>query len=132
MLPLWWWLSLESIPRSRPGRASTSRSVCLSIKVQKPPIPSFDGHSTDESEDLLAFHSHTLMLKSDQGTEVLRAQGGRVISVCGLGRTRNIAATTAYSGIAGVYFEGIDYRRDLVPAQKNSQDSFLTSGVPKG
>ncbi|KAH7173600.1 phosphoribosylglycinamide synthetase [Fusarium flagelliforme] len=56
---------------------------------------------------------YTFFSSTDQGVQTLRARGGRVISVCGLGSTRDIAAERAYSGMAGINFRDIDYRHDL-------------------
>ena len=64
-------------------------------------------------KDIYMFHSHTFFSSADQGSRTLRARGGRVISVCGLGSTRDMAAERAYFGMTGINFGDIDYRHDL-------------------
>lgn len=71
------------------------------------------GNETDVSGDILIFQSHASLSDLSQGIRRLQARGGRVISVCGIGTTRDIAAQRAYSGMACVNLAGIDYRHDL-------------------
>jgi phosphoribosylamine--glycine ligase len=56
----------------------------------------------------IVFHSGT---KLDGDTFV--TDGGRVLSVTGLGDTLESALTTAYAGMAQIHFEGMYFRRDI-------------------
>ena len=54
------------------------------------------------------FHAGTKMLNGKVVTN-----GGRVLSVCGLGETMEIARQKAYEGASKIHFEGMQIRRDI-------------------
>ena len=59
--------------------------------------------------DTLVFHAGTR--RDDDGT--LRASGGRVLCVTALGDSVRIAQSRAYDTIAGIHFDGMQWRRDI-------------------
>jgi phosphoribosylamine--glycine ligase len=61
-----------------------------------------------ESPDAVVFHAST----AAQGGGVVTA-GGRVLCVTALGDSVKIAQQRAYETLAGVHFEGAQYRRDI-------------------
>ena len=60
------------------------------------------------SKDCLVFHAGT---RQDKGQVV--TDGGRVLSVTGLGADVQTAADRAYAGLRSIHFDGIHYRRDI-------------------
>jgi phosphoribosylamine--glycine ligase len=62
------------------------------------------------SPDCLVFHAGTRL--NPGGSETL-TDGGRVLSVTGLGADVREAAGRAYAGLDQIRFEGIHYRRDI-------------------
>jgi phosphoribosylamine--glycine ligase len=65
--------------------------------------------------DCLVFHAGTRA----QDGQVL-TDGGRVLSVTGLGATLAEAAERAYSGIDRIHFEGMHFRRDIAARALNT------------
>ncbi|MEO0096916.1 MAG: phosphoribosylamine--glycine ligase [candidate division WOR-3 bacterium] len=61
----------------------------------------------DEEKNLI-FHSGTQKRNSE-----LYTSGGRVLSVCGIGKDLKEARDNAYSLIENVYFEGMHFRKDI-------------------
>jgi len=61
-----------------------------------------------KDEDTIIFHAGT---KNDGGTLV--TNGGRVLSVCGLARNLEAAASKAYNAIDKIEFEHMFFRRDI-------------------
>jgi len=61
-----------------------------------------------EAEDLLVFHAGT----SRQGKRLL-TEGGRVLSVVGLGPDVPAAATRAYAAVDGIDYAGKTFRTDI-------------------
>jgi phosphoribosylamine--glycine ligase len=61
-----------------------------------------------ETADLLVFHAGTKRVGGR-----LRASGGRVLGVTGLGPTLEAARERAYAGVAGVRFAGAAWRTDI-------------------
>jgi phosphoribosylamine--glycine ligase len=70
------------------------------------PIRGLDGAAA--LEDVLVFHAGT----ARRGDEVVTA-GGRVLTVVGRGGTFEEAIARAYSGVAKISFDGMQYRRDI-------------------
>jgi phosphoribosylamine--glycine ligase len=62
-----------------------------------------------ECPDAVVFHAGTAAV---QGGGVVTA-GGRVLCVTALGDSVKIAQHRAYEALAGVRFEGAQYRRDI-------------------
>jgi phosphoribosylamine--glycine ligase len=60
------------------------------------------------SEDLHVFHSGTAL----QGGQLVTA-GGRVLCVTALGDNIKQAQKRAYEGLAGIHFDGMQYRHDI-------------------
>jgi phosphoribosylamine--glycine ligase len=56
----------------------------------------------------MVFHSGTVRRRDEYLTD-----GGRVLSVTGLGDTLEAALTTAYAGLAHINFDGMHFRRDI-------------------
>ena len=61
-----------------------------------------------DRDDCKIFHAGTALA----GTEVVTS-GGRVLCVTALGETVRLAQRTAYTAVAGVRFEGMQYRKDI-------------------
>ena len=61
-----------------------------------------------ESADAVVFHAGT----TKQGADVLTS-GGRVLCVTALGDSVKIAQHRAYEALAGIHFDGAQYRRDI-------------------
>lgn len=61
-----------------------------------------------QSPDCLVFHAGTRQENGQTCTD-----GGRVLSVTGLGATLQAAADRAYAGLDSIHFEGMHYRRDI-------------------
>ena len=59
-------------------------------------------------DDTLVFHAGTSL--SDAA---LRSNGGRVLCVTALGDSVKVAQSRAYEAIAGIRFDGMQYRRDI-------------------
>lgn len=62
-----------------------------------------------ESTGVTVFHSGT-RLKNNQ----LTVSGGRVLSVTAVGQDLTEARAKAYQGLSYIYFDGMQYRRDIV------------------
>ena len=60
-------------------------------------------------DDVLVFHAATAR---GNGGEVVTS-GGRVLTIVGRGPTYDTAIERAYSGVASVAFDGMQYRRDI-------------------
>ncbi len=97
-------------------RASWKReaAVCVVAAAEGYPVAPRRGDPISGLGEALAqpgvllFHAGTAM---DDGQLV--TAGGRVVSVVGRGVTLDEAATTAYSALGRVHFEGMQYRRDI-------------------
>lgn len=63
---------------------------------------------TNVDEDIIVFHSGT----KSSGSEIL-TDGGRVIGITALGDTHEEAREKAYRNVAGISFEGAQYRKDI-------------------
>jgi phosphoribosylamine--glycine ligase len=61
-----------------------------------------------EREDVIVFHAGTR-----QQDKRIVTSGGRVLGITGLGRTLAGAKATAYSALARIHFDGMQYRRDI-------------------
>jgi phosphoribosylamine--glycine ligase len=61
-----------------------------------------------EQEDLKVFHAGTALQDGQTVTS-----GGRVLCVTALGEDIRAARARCYEGVAGVAFEGMQYRRDI-------------------
>ena len=64
--------------------------------------------AASESEGCLVFHAGT---RHENGQVV--TDGGRVLSVTGLGEDVQTAVDRAYAGLSHIHFDGIQYRRDI-------------------
>jgi phosphoribosylamine--glycine ligase len=60
------------------------------------------------AEDLHVFHAGTA---AQDGQTVV--SGGRVLAVTALGDSVRMAQKRAYEAVAGIHFEGMQYRRDI-------------------
>jgi phosphoribosylamine--glycine ligase len=61
-----------------------------------------------DAEDAVVFHAGTAM----QGDQLVTS-GGRVLCVTALGATAKGAQQRAYEALAGIRFDGAQYRRDI-------------------
>eukprot|EP01035_Chromulina_nebulosa_P019941 gene19941-25907_t len=61
-----------------------------------------------QNENVLVYHAGTKLVESSIVTN-----GGRVLSVTGIGESLQSAVSTAYSAIPSISFNGIHYRRDI-------------------
>jgi phosphoribosylamine--glycine ligase len=59
-------------------------------------------------DDTLVFHAGTSLTDA-----ALRSNGGRVLCVTALGDSVKVAQSRAYEAIAGIRFDGMQYRRDI-------------------
>jgi phosphoribosylamine--glycine ligase len=59
-------------------------------------------------EDGVVFHAGTAFIDGS-----VRTSGGRVLCVCALGESVRVAQQRAYTLVAGIRFEGAQYRRDI-------------------
>ena len=64
--------------------------------------------ATPDSDDCLIFHAGTRL----ENQQILTA-GGRVLCVTGLGDNLKQAQKRAYAALAGITFDGMQYRRDI-------------------
>jgi phosphoribosylamine--glycine ligase len=64
----------------------------------------------DNTPDCIVFHAGTRL---DPVTEMPVTDGGRVLSVTGLGADVRAAAARAYVGLDQIHFDGIQFRRDI-------------------
>ena len=62
----------------------------------------------EDSKECTVFHAGT---KKEEGKYY--TDGGRVLNVCGTGKTLKEAMEKIYRSAAKVYFEAIHYRRDI-------------------
>jgi len=62
----------------------------------------------EDSKDCIIFHAGTKIEKGKYFTD-----GGRVLNVCGKGKTLKEAMEKIYMTAAKIYFEAIHYRRDI-------------------
>ncbi len=97
-----------------PGRAIRMRwahACCVVVTAEGYPDQVadavIDGLPADR-DDLVVFHSGT---RREGG--VLRAVGGRVVGVTGIGASAEMACERAYAGAREVQFAGASYRRDI-------------------
>ena len=74
-------------------------------------------HGLDETmDDVLVFHAATAR-EGDQ----LVTNGGRVLSITGLGDSLDTALSNAYGAIDKISFEGMHYRSDIGRRGENKQ-----------
>jgi phosphoribosylamine--glycine ligase len=59
-------------------------------------------------EDGVVFHAGTAFVDGRVHTS-----GGRVLCVCALGESVRVAQQRAYTLVAGIRFDGAQYRRDI-------------------
>jgi len=59
-------------------------------------------------EDGVVFHAGTALVDGR-----VRTSGGRVLCVCALGESVRVAQQRAYTLVAGIHFDGAQYRRDI-------------------
>ena len=62
----------------------------------------------DIDPDSMLYHAGT---KRENG--VLKTNGGRVLDVCAKGKTIEEARRKAYANVSKIYFEGMQYRKDI-------------------
>lgn len=62
----------------------------------------------EQLKDIVVFHAGT---KLNNGQ--LETNGGRVLNVCATGKTLEEALNKAYGAIKKIYFEGMQYRKDI-------------------
>jgi phosphoribosylamine--glycine ligase len=61
-----------------------------------------------DSDDAMVFHAGTAKLSKD-----LVTSGGRVLCVTALGESAKVAQARAYEALAGIRFDGMQFRRDI-------------------
>ena len=61
-----------------------------------------------EAPDAMVFHAGTTQLSKE-----LVTSGGRVLCVTALGDSAKVAQARAYDALAGIHFDGMQYRRDI-------------------
>ena len=61
-----------------------------------------------EAPDAMVFHAGTTQLSKE-----LVTSGGRVLCVTALGDSAKVAQARAYETLAGIHFDGMQYRRDI-------------------
>jgi len=66
------------------------------------------GLEQDPGPAAKVFHAGTAL----KGAEVVTS-GGRVLCVCGLGATARLAQQTAYSAVARIHWDGVQFRKDI-------------------
>jgi phosphoribosylamine--glycine ligase len=69
---------------------------------------------SDVPAEVLVFHAGT----ASRGEETVTA-GGRVLTVVARGATQAEAAAGAYAAVAGIHFEGVQFRRDIGTGRLN-------------
>src|SRR6516162_6806429 len=80
--------------RGYPGSAESGRPI--------------QGIESAERLDVTVLHGGTAIVNRQ-----LVTAGGRVLTVVGHGKTFSAAAAHAYEGVAQVFFEGMQFRRDI-------------------
>lgn len=104
--PRWLW-------RGDGGRAAPGHAVCVVVASAGYPGSPRAGDPIAalpaSDEGVLLFHGATRLGPDGR----LESAGGRVLSVVGLGDTREQARRRAYEAVAGVRFEGMQYRTDV-------------------
>jgi phosphoribosylamine--glycine ligase len=103
--------TLEELP---PIQWSNQAAVCVVLAAagypHKPETGQLiSGIGKAESTGVTVFHSGT-RLKNNQ----LTVSGGRVLSVTAVGQDLTEARAKAYQGLSYIYFDGMQYRRDIV------------------
>ncbi len=103
--------TLEELP---PIQWSNQAAVCVVLAAagypHKPETGQLiSGIGKAESTGVTVFHSGT-RLKNNQ----LTVSGGRVLSVTAVGQDLTEARAKAYQGLSHIYFDGMQYRRDIV------------------
>ena len=58
--------------------------------------------------DIVVFHAGTKIVRQD-----LTTNGGRVLGISAIGNTLEEALAKAYKAIKKIYFEGMQYRKDI-------------------
>lgn len=73
----------------------------------------------EAQKEALLFHAGTRLLHDSVKGKQVVTDGGRVLTVVGLGPTLAQARSRAYSALAHIHFEGMVYRRDIafLPAE---------------
>lgn len=92
--------------RWRPGAA-----CCVVVSAEGYPEKGADApilSLPEDTEDLVVFHAGTRRVNG-----VLRATGGRVLGITGLGPDLAVARARAYAALAGVQFTGAAWRTDI-------------------
>lgn len=111
------------VPRWRPGAAC---AVCLAAAGYPGPVQ--DGARITGLDavgpDALVFHSGTVrQTDSPQADsppdEAILTQGGRILTVVGLGSDLSGARRRAYDNVGRIDFQGVHYRRDIGAGEAN-------------
>ena len=71
---------------------------------------------TDVDEDVIVFHSGTKFVKNEDVPEVeslIATDGGRVLGITAIGKTHEEARAKAYRNAEKIFFEGVQYRKDI-------------------
>jgi len=107
--------TLAACARGEVGRAmprfTGQHAACVVLASEGYPEHPVRGKAIrigDLSEGALCFHAGTRM---EQGNLV--SAGGRVLSLVGVGATREEALKTAYEAATRIHFDGMQYRRDI-------------------
>jgi phosphoribosylamine---glycine ligase len=110
---LLWAAAARALP-DRPARFRSEPHVGVVLASAGYPDSSDNGRVIAGLDDAaqvpgaLVFHAGT----ASRGGEIVTA-GGRVVTVVGRGRTHREAIDTAYTGVAKIRFEGMQFRRDI-------------------
>ncbi len=67
----------------------------------------------EKEEDVFVFHAGTKMVEDSSGNSIFLTEGGRVLSVVALGQDISQAKEKAYRAAGKIYFEGMQYRKDI-------------------
>ncbi len=97
--------------------AEPSRSVAVVLAAQGYPASPRTGDVISGLDELdpsiLAFHAGTRRDHDD----VLRTDGGRVLTLVARGRSVDDARREVYEALPAIHFEGVRYRRDIAAAR---------------
>ncbi len=108
-------------------RAGAACAVCLAAAGY--PGPVHDGARITGLDaigpDALVFHSGTV-----RRDEAIVTQGGRILTVVGLGSDLSAARHAAYENVGRIDFEGLQYRRDIGAGEAQEVGGAVVSRSP--
>ena len=77
-----------------------------------------EGLDKIKGENVIVYHSGTQV--TSEPNQVVLSNGGRVLSITGLGNTLRDAVAMSYEAIQNISFSGMQYRRDIAHRYKIS------------